>query len=83
MFITLKESPSVIEEIAEKILNKYQDGVAFVDTEWKGNAELQLNDRFVGQSILEEEGQVYECLSNEISLSNGFRQTTKGRGNCR
>jgi len=80
LYASIQEEPVIVQRIAEKILSKYQNGVAFVDTEWKGDAGLHLKDKFVGQSLFEEDGIVYECLSSEISLSNGFRQTTKGRG---
>jgi len=71
--------PPVIKQMAQNILAKYSQGVAFVDTEWKGDAQLQLKDKFNAQSQFEEKAKTYEILSHEISLSNGFRQVTKGR----
>jgi len=77
--------PQPILGMVDNILYKYRDGVDFVDAEWKGDADLKLGDKFDSYSVHEDiennpnAVQTYECLSNEMTLSNGFRQTTKGR----
>jgi len=55
--------------------------VGFVDTEWKGDTALKLGDRVRAHGIHTEpeNARVYECLSNEFTLSNNFRQKTFGR----
>ena len=80
LFATTENSdPREIKRIAKRILDKYHNGVAFVDTQWKGNLELGLKDLFLAKSMFESEHFLYECLSNDIRLDNGFRLTTKGR----
>jgi|GEM_PF-881192 len=85
LFATAQTSrvPSVISAMAQLILDKYSDGVNFVETEWKGDAELKLDNIFYAESIHEREQGIrtpkYECLSNELTLEGGFRQATKGR----
>jgi hypothetical protein len=73
------EVPSDIKQIADKIQTKYSKGVAFIDAEWTGDIVLGLNTTFLGKSQFETKNREYECLSNEITISNQYRQNTKGR----
>ena len=71
--------PEEVERIAKRILGRYQHGVAFIDTEWKGDAALQPQANFTAKNS-DNIIRLYDCLSNEMILSDsGFRQTTKGR----
>ena len=81
LFVTAEKRvvPPVIKRMADNILKKYSGGVTFVDTEWKGDAEMTLCDKFNAKSQHEDEARTYEMLSNEMSLGNGFTQVTKGR----
>ena len=77
------------EEFVKKILDKYKNGVTYVDAEWKGDPDLTLNNtieaplknKFTAKSQYDdaEMTEVYECLSNEFKFSGNFRQRTKGR----
>jgi len=73
--------PPAVGEMVDNILHKYHNGVSFVDSEWKGDPFLALSKKFDAHSRHDiSPVQVYECLSNEISLSDkGYRQATKGR----
>ena len=72
--------PQHIVDIADNILDKYCQGVQFVETTWKGDPDLRLGDKFLAKGLHEKDARLYECLSNEFSLSSsGFRQATKGR----
>jgi len=73
--------PSDINAVTTKILKKYQNGITYIDTEWKGDTTLGLNAEFTAKSQYDdiEMTEVYECLSNEFKFSNNFRQKTKGR----
>ena len=69
------------EKNAEKILSKYKSGVAYLETNWKGNDELKVGMTFKGDKeseAAEKERQTFECLSNEMVLNGGFRTKTKG-----
>jgi len=81
MFVTndASKKPEFLVSVAKNIIDKYKNGVTFVDTTWKGDAGLGLSDMFKARSMHEPKVSVYETLSNEMVLSNGFRQTTKGR----
>ena len=86
LFVTTetREVPKLITTMAENILQKYKNGINFVDTEWKGDVGLNLGSAFNARSIHEEYDendpqQIFECLSNEMTLKNGFRQRTKGK----
>jgi len=73
-------TPTFLKKMAKKIIAKYKNGVGYVETEWKGDAELLVGDRVLAQSQHEKVAHEYEVMSNEISLdSSGYRQTTKGR----
>jgi len=77
------------QEFVRKILDKYKNGVTYVDAEWKGDPDLTLNNtieaplknKFTAKSQYDdaEMTEVYECLSNEFKFSGNFRQRTKGR----
>ncbi|MCL2798566.1 MAG: hypothetical protein FWD58_11065 [Firmicutes bacterium] len=64
---------------AERILAKYADGPSYLVSEWKGNDALEPGEMFLGDADGPDgERKTFECLSNEMVLKNGFRQTTKG-----
>ena len=65
--------------MAQKIISAYGNGRGYIEAQWIGTPELELGDRF--QSCSEESSQLtdYECVSNEFTLSNGLRVTTKAR----
>ncbi len=68
-------------QIASKILNKYKNGVTFVDAEWIGDYNLTLDSNFSAKSQYDDDGieEIYECMSSEITYDAKFRQKTKGR----
>jgi len=76
-------------DIAEKIIKKYKDGLSYINSEWKGNAELEPGDMFSSYDMREKQKATsegcplectqYECLSNEIKFDGGYKQTTKAR----
>ena len=68
-------------EFAKKILDKYKDGVTYLDAEWKGDIDLGLDSKFTAKSRYDDANmtEVYECLSNEFKFSDKFRQKTTGR----
>ena len=70
---------SVAQAMAQKIISAYGNGRGYIEAQWIGTPELELGDRF--QSCSEESSQLtdYECVSNEFTLSNGLRVTTKAR----
>jgi len=74
-------APHAIRTMAQFILDKYGEGLSFVDAEWKGDVNLELSDNFEARSIHDKDSKrkIYECLSNEMSLGRNFRQVTKGR----
>lgn len=67
--------------IVNGILNKYKNGVTYVDAEWTGDYNLTLDADFCAKSQYDEDGieEVYECISSEISYDSRFKQKVKGR----
>lgn len=65
----------------DKILDKYKNGVTFVDAEWTGDYNLSLDSNFQAKSQYDEDGieEVYECISSEITYDSRFKQKIKGR----
>ena len=76
-------------EIADKIIEKYRDGLSYINAEWKGNAELEPGEIFTSFDLREKQKAaienrdpvktLYECLSNEVKFDGGYKQTTKAR----
>lgn len=64
-----------------KILNKYKNGVTFVDAEWIGDYNLTLGSNFFAKSQYDDDGieEIYECMSSEITYDTRFKQKLKGR----
>jgi len=81
MFITdnEKSGQKFLGQMANKILCKYANGRSFVETEWNGDANLQLSDKFLARSQFEDKVRTFEVISNEIMIDGRFSQTTKGR----
>ncbi len=69
------------QTIVDGILNKYKNGVTFVNAEWSGDYDLTLGNNFSAKSMYDEDGveEVYECTSSEISYNTKFRQKITGR----
>ena len=65
--------------MAENIINKYKNGVPYVDAVWRGDGNLSLNKTFKGKSKYESNYKKYACVSNEYTIDNGLRVRTKGR----
>ena len=66
---------------ANEILTKYKNGVTYIDSEWKGDTDLELGDVFFGKSLHEKTqfGTEFECQSNEIKFDSALRERTKGK----
>ena len=71
--------PTELLAMGQGILDKYSKGIGYVETEWIGNAELQVGDEFMAKSMYDDY-KIYEVMSSEITINQrGFRQTIKGR----
>ena len=68
-----------INKSARALLNKYSDGVPYVDTVWIGDDKLELNKPLKGMGRHENSAKTYNCFSNEFILDKGLRVNTKGR----
>lgn len=80
LFVTAEQGvPKLVKAVANGILDKYENGVEFIDTTWKGDGALELGGMFTAQSQHQLVRQEFETLSNEITLADNFRQITKGR----
>ncbi len=71
------ENPA--RDVGGRIANKYQSGKAYIEASWIGTPELKLDGYFKGSTREDPAQKDYECFSNEFSLGNGLRVTTKGR----
>jgi len=65
----------------DEILDKYKNGVTYVDAEWIGDYDLSLGDNFSAKSQYDDDGieEIYECMSSEITYDTRFKQKLKGR----
>lgn len=70
---------------AKRILDKYQKGVTYTETEWIGTPELELSAEIPCSNRYEIDGNgqyvqsKFECMSNEITLEGGLRMKSKLR----
>ncbi len=70
---------------AKRILDKYQKGVTYTETEWIGTPKLELSAEIPCSNRYEIDGNgqyiksSFECMSNEITLEGGLRMKSKLR----
>ena len=69
------------EEVANAIIAEYANGKSYIETEWFGNPEADLGSFIDSRSKKEEELTQYEIVSNELTLENGLRFSSKARQN--
>ena len=82
IFMVDKDSEHIQElssKQAERILNKYQKGVTYTETEWIGSPKLRLNGQINCQSKYDSTASTYECFGNEFTLEEGLRVKSKLR----
>ena len=70
---------SVAQAMAQKIISAYGNGRGYIEAQWIGTPELALGDCLQSRSEESTALTDYECVSNEFTLSNGLRVTTKAR----
>ena len=82
---TLMVGKATAETVAGQILQQYNDGVLYFETEWIGSPHIQPGDSLLFDASKKEvDGSggnpiLYECLSNEFTLSGGLRAKSKLR----
>ena len=83
--ITKNDGLSLADAAAEKILQKYENGITYTEAEWKGSPELNLSGKINCSNRYEtnEAGAYisnpFECMSNEFTLEDGLRMKSKLR----
>ena len=68
-------------ELAQYIISEYADGKPYIETDWVGTPEAILGSFIQSKSKKEEELTRYEIVSNELTLENGLRFSSKARQN--
>lgn len=82
---TLMVGKATAETVAWQILQQYNDGVLYFETEWIGSPHIQPGDSLLFDASKKEvDGSggnpiLYECFSNEFTLSGGLRAKSKLR----
>ena len=78
-------SEALARQTATRILNKYNDGVTYTETDWIGSPELQLGNVIQCSNKYEKDADgnevkhTFECLSNEFKIDGGLRVKSKLR----
>ena len=70
---------AVASSAAKRILGKYENGVEYAETEWIGSPKLALRGYINCRSKYDAEPHMYECFSNEFTLDEGLRVSSKLR----
>ncbi len=67
------------ERIANAIIERYGNGIPFIETEWRGSPNLELGDILESFTRQAKTHINYECLSNDITYNGGLKVKTKAR----
>ena len=79
-FMVVRENGAAIaNNVAQRILTKYEHGVSYTESEWIGSPKLRLGGRINCQGKYDGMASAYECFSNEFALDEGLRVNSKLR----
>lgn len=67
------------KRIAENIINKYNNGVEYVEAKWTGSPDLAISDIIQCSCLQDKEKNSYESYSNEFTIDGAMRVMSKLR----
>lgn len=67
------------QTLANEMQKEYSEGKGFIETDWTGTPEVSVDILFSSKAKRQNDLQIYECVSIDISLSSGLRFKTKAR----